>query len=149
MAETVQKNFRMSKRSIDLLDSISSKLGITATDVVEICVAKHAMALEADIDGARELFFEKMTSTVSKSSSDKFSIHLSKEWMRPIDELAEKGNSSRGKVLENLLSEAQGRRILKTIEQAAIKKDAPISIVDQKASNLLGSAARKIQKRLD
>jgi hypothetical protein len=67
MAETVQKNFRMSPRAIKLLHEIARANGITETDVVEFCVAKYALSIGQDVDRAKELLFQQICATAAKA----------------------------------------------------------------------------------
>jgi hypothetical protein len=67
MAETVQKNFRMSPRAIKLLHSVARAQGITETDVVEYCVSKYALEMGHDVDRAKELLFQQICASAAKS----------------------------------------------------------------------------------
>lgn len=58
MAETAQKNFRMSAPAIKLLQDVARELGVTETDVVETCVTKYALAIGQDVEQAKELLFQ-------------------------------------------------------------------------------------------
>jgi hypothetical protein len=58
MAETVQKNFRMSAPAIKLLHDVARELGTTETEVIQTCVAKYALEIGKDVEQAKELLFQ-------------------------------------------------------------------------------------------
>lgn len=67
MAESVQKNFRMSQGAIKLLHSVARARGMTETEVVETCVAKYALEIGQDVDRAKELLFQQICGAAAKS----------------------------------------------------------------------------------
>jgi hypothetical protein len=109
MAETVQKNFRMSSRSIELLHEVARAHGMTETEVVETCVAKYAEEIGQDVERARDLFFEQICGAVAKSPTDTARVYISKDLLVPLDRLAERFNTTRGKLVEGLILEAQSK----------------------------------------
>ena len=60
MADSVQKNFRMSSRTVKLLHDVARALGITETEVVETCVAKFALEIGQDVERAKEVLYEQI-----------------------------------------------------------------------------------------
>src|SRR5215469_5832215 len=69
MAETVQKNFRLSARAIKVLHEVARALGTTETDVVETCVAKYALEIGRDVERARELLFQQICGAAASGGS--------------------------------------------------------------------------------
>src|SRR5580698_2430602 len=67
MADSVQKNFRMSQKSIRILHEVARALGVTETDVVETCVSKYALEIGRDVDRAKELLFEQICRAAANS----------------------------------------------------------------------------------
>jgi hypothetical protein len=67
MAESVQKNFRMSQRTIKLLHEVARARGSTETEVVEYCVTKYALDLGKDVDRARGLLLEQICRAVAST----------------------------------------------------------------------------------
>ena len=60
MGETVQKNFRLSSRSIKLLDAIVKSTKLTATSVVEMCIAKFALETGVQVENAQRPLFKRL-----------------------------------------------------------------------------------------
>lgn len=75
MAETVQKNFRMSARAIKLLLEVARAQDVTETDVVEFCVAKYALELGRDVNRAKELLFQQICGAAASGSSGSTTGH--------------------------------------------------------------------------
>jgi hypothetical protein len=67
MADSVQKNFRMSQKSIKLLHSVARALGVTETEVVETCVSKFALEIGQDVERAKELLFQQICGAAANS----------------------------------------------------------------------------------
>ena len=67
MAESVQKNFRMSPRTVKLLHGVARTLGMTETDVVETCVSKFALEIGHDVDRAKEVLYEQICRAAAKA----------------------------------------------------------------------------------
>lgn len=107
MAETTQKNFRMSEDAIRLLHSVARARGMTETDVVEICVAKYALDIGQDVDRAKELLFQEICGVIARVPLDVANVYIPKNSLIPLDRLAEKFNTTRGKLVEALIQEAQ------------------------------------------
>jgi hypothetical protein len=80
MADSVQKNFRMSSRTVKLLHDVARTLDMTETDVVETCVAKFAMEIGHDIERAKEVLYEQICRAAAKAplrhSRTEESLHL-------------------------------------------------------------------------
>ncbi|HEX3625123.1 MAG TPA: hypothetical protein VH280_06845 [Verrucomicrobiae bacterium] len=67
MAETVQKNFRMSHGAITILHNVARARGMTETDVVETCVAKYALEIGQEVDRAREVLFRQICGAMANA----------------------------------------------------------------------------------
>lgn len=67
MADSVQKNFRMSSRTVKLLHDVARARGMTETDVVETCVAKFALEIGHDVDRAKEVLYEQICGAAAKA----------------------------------------------------------------------------------
>ena len=109
MAETVQKNFRMSAESIKLLHSVARAQGITETEVVEICVSKYAREIGHDVERAGDLLFAQICGATAKTPIDAARVYVSKNVLVSLDRLAERSNTTRGKLVESLIQAAQAR----------------------------------------
>jgi hypothetical protein len=67
MADSVQKNFRISSRTVKLLHEVARSLGVTETDVVETCVAKFALEIGKDVERAKEVLYEQICGAAAKA----------------------------------------------------------------------------------
>ncbi|HEV2331250.1 MAG TPA: hypothetical protein VGY56_20910 [Verrucomicrobiae bacterium] len=67
MAETTQKNFRMSPETIRILQNVARALGVTETEVIQTCVAKYALEIGQDVEGAKELLLRQICELAAKS----------------------------------------------------------------------------------
>jgi hypothetical protein len=67
MADTVQKNFRMSSSTVKLLHGVAQALGMTETDVVETCVSKFALEIGQDVERAKEVLYEQICGAAAKA----------------------------------------------------------------------------------
>jgi hypothetical protein len=79
MADSVQKNFRMSQKSIRILHEVARALGVTETDVVETCVSKYALEIGRDVDRAKELLFEQICRAAANSPVNAASMRRTTE----------------------------------------------------------------------
>jgi hypothetical protein len=79
MADSVQKNFRMSQKSIRILHEVARALGVTETDVVETCVSKFALEIGRDVERAKELLFEQICRAAANSPVDAASMRRTTE----------------------------------------------------------------------
>ena len=66
MADTVQKNFRMSSSTVKLLHDVARAQGMTETWVVETCVSKFALEIGQDVERAREVLYEQICGAAAK-----------------------------------------------------------------------------------
>jgi hypothetical protein len=118
MAETVQKNFRMSQRAIKLLHSVARARGMTETDVVEFCVTKYALAIGQDVDRAKELLFQQicraaanspvLPSRVEEPSSLALNEELGREARQPLG--SQPGQSAAGALATMVGEQWAGKR---------------------------------------
>jgi hypothetical protein len=80
MADSVQKNFRISSRTVKLLHEVARLLDITETEVVETCVAKFALEIGKDVERAKEVLYEQICRAAAKAplqhSRTEESLHL-------------------------------------------------------------------------
>lgn len=67
MADSVQKNFRISSRTVKLLHEVARSLNITETEVVETCVAKFALEIGKDVERAKEVLYEQICGAAAKA----------------------------------------------------------------------------------
>jgi hypothetical protein len=67
MADSVQKNFRISARTVKLLHEVARSLDITETEVVETCVAKFALEIGKDVERAKEVLYEQICGAAAKA----------------------------------------------------------------------------------
>ena len=65
MASTSQKNFRMSADAVQLLRQIARDKGMTETEIVELCVAKYAAEVGADIERAKALLLNHVAKGIA------------------------------------------------------------------------------------
>jgi hypothetical protein len=70
MADSVQKNFRMSQKAVRLLHDVARARGSTETEVVEYCVSKYALDMGHDVDQAKELLFQHICRVAANSPVD-------------------------------------------------------------------------------
>jgi len=61
----VQKNFRLSATAVKLLEDVAASTNLSETDVVEHCLARHALQLGIAIDRAESLLLEHLAQGVS------------------------------------------------------------------------------------
>lgn len=117
MADSVQKNFRMSQRSIKLLHDVARAQKTTETEVVEFCVAKYALDLGQDVGRARELLLEQICRAAANSpvlhsrAEESSSFALNEESGRRAGQTAEPpaGQSAAG-TLAITAAESAGRK---------------------------------------
>lgn len=67
MADSVQKNFRISSRTVKLLHDVARSLDITETEVVETCVAKYALEIGKDVERAKEVLYQQICGAAAKA----------------------------------------------------------------------------------
>jgi len=58
--KTKQKNFRMTLQSVELLDELRKKFGVTDTEIVEYAIARYARNLGLDADKATALLVKQI-----------------------------------------------------------------------------------------
>jgi hypothetical protein len=58
--KTKQKNFRMTLQSVELLDELRKKYGVTDTEIVEYAIARYARNLGLDADKATALLVKQI-----------------------------------------------------------------------------------------
>lgn len=64
----IPTNFRLSRESLKLLSAIAHHHGVSNTEVVEYCVARHALHLGIEAKNARELLLRQIAKSLAAES---------------------------------------------------------------------------------
>ena len=65
MADTVQKNFRMSPKAQQILAKAASKTGLSHTRIVELSLARYAIALGMEVERAKKFLVQNITNSLT------------------------------------------------------------------------------------
>lgn len=65
--KSVQKNFRLSPGSVELLEAAAAATGTTDTRIIELAIACYAMEIAVEVKRARQFLFDNLASRIATS----------------------------------------------------------------------------------